>query len=401
VLAYQVELALKQGSVMLSLEAFAGAELFDTQGAFVANWTLSGARPEGLTYALPIAEEFSKIRTGQEFKYTAYAIHDTPIFTYTPIVSVDEPQTRDNGRDGYQADGSWHSERGVPNPGVSGSLGYYAAEGPWSESFPIVLDLGDDGIEANIAGSVFFDFDDDGYDERTAWAAADDAFLVIDLAADGAAGGDGRIDQAKELAFPNWLPEAERDGTSDLEALAQAFDSNVDGVLNAGDARWGEFRVWQDKNQNGVVDHDLDEMWALDGRRVNADGSLGAVIAGARQLTALTLGYRDGAAFAEAADDVLAPGAALLGTADYAWRAVDAAGLVSSDVSAAGDLALVCETQGVRETETADGVEIEIEQWDARALAKLRASSPFDRILTGAALSARSAMAAPTSSTRG
>jgi hypothetical protein len=70
-------------------------------------------------------------------------------------------------------------------------------------------------------------------------------------------------------------------------------------------------------------------------------------------------------------------------------------------VSAAGDLALVCETQGVRETETADGVEIEIEQWDARALAKLRASSPFDRILTGAALSARSAMAAPTSSTRG
>jgi hypothetical protein len=110
----------------------------------------------------------------------------------------------------------------------------FAGTGRFSEAgagtaseMPILLDLDDDGIEANIAGSVFFDFDDDGYDERTAWAGADDAFLVIDLAADGSAGGDGRIDQAKELAFPNWLPEDQREGTPDLEALAQVFNKNL------------------------------------------------------------------------------------------------------------------------------------------------------------------------------
>jgi hypothetical protein len=120
---------------------------------------------------------------------------------------------------------------------------------------------------------------------------------------------------------------------------------------------------------------------------VNADGSLGAVIAGARQLTALTLGYRDGAAFGDAADDVLAPGAALLGSADYAWRAIDAAGLVSSGVSEAGDLALVYETLGVREIETAGGFAIEIEQGDTRSFAERRASRLSDLALIGAALS--------------
>jgi hypothetical protein len=74
-------------------------------------------------------------------------------------------------------------------------------------------------------------------------------------------------------------------------------------------------------------------------------------------------------------------------TADCSWRAVDAAELISSGVSAAGDLALVYETQGVRKIETADGVAIEIEQGDARSFAALRASSPSDLALIGEALS--------------
>jgi hypothetical protein len=39
---------------------------------------------------------------------------------------------------------------------------------------------------------------------------------------------------------------------SDLEGLRHAFDSNRDNVLDANDARWNEFRVWQDLNQNGI-----------------------------------------------------------------------------------------------------------------------------------------------------
>ncbi|KAA2237040.1 hypothetical protein [Salinarimonas soli] len=45
-----------------------------------------------------------------------------------------------------------------------------------------------------------------------------------------------------------------------------------DGVLSAADARWREFRVWQDKNQNGITDKNelrtLDE-WGITGIDLN------------------------------------------------------------------------------------------------------------------------------------
>jgi hypothetical protein len=41
---------------------------------------------------------------------------------------------------------------------------------------------------------------------------------------------------------------------TDLEGLADAFDSNRDGVFDAQDAQFAEFKVWQDANQNGVSD---------------------------------------------------------------------------------------------------------------------------------------------------
>jgi hypothetical protein len=39
-----------------------------------------------------------------------------------------------------------------------------------------------------------------------------------------------------------------------LSGLADAFDSNRDGVFDAQDAQFADFRVWQDANQNGVSD---------------------------------------------------------------------------------------------------------------------------------------------------
>ena len=62
----------------------------------------------------------------------------------------------------------------------------------------------------------------DGFRERTAWAAADDGFLVIDLNADGTRGaGDGQIDQRSELVLSNWGPE----GSNGLQPLADATDA--------------------------------------------------------------------------------------------------------------------------------------------------------------------------------
>ena len=64
---------------------------------------------------------------------------------------------------------------------------------------PIILDMDGDGVEISIFGEVSFDMDGDGYLERTDWVSQDDAFLVLDLNADGTRGaGDGQINQTEE-----------------------------------------------------------------------------------------------------------------------------------------------------------------------------------------------------------
>lgn len=117
---------------------------------------------------------------------------------------------------------------------------------------PIVLDLNGDGLDivSFDDSTATFDWEQNGVRQQTAWAGPEDGFLVIDLAADGSAGGDGVIDQRKEIAFTDWASGS----LSDLDGLREAFDSNGDGQFNADDARWSEFRIWRDANQNGVTD---------------------------------------------------------------------------------------------------------------------------------------------------
>ncbi len=132
---------------------------------------------------------------------------------------------------------------------------------------PVVLDLnGDNHIDLRIfspadldAGNgPRFDWDGDGVADGTGWVGPADGWLAVDLAADGTSGADGLIDQAKELAFTMWktydeLVEEQAE-ISDLEALRLVFDTNGNNQLDAGDARWSEFRIWRDVNQNGATD---------------------------------------------------------------------------------------------------------------------------------------------------
>ena len=112
---------------------------------------------------------------------------------------------------------------------------------------PVVIDLDGDGVELvdRASSSVRFDVAGSGQAVRTGWVGADDAFLALDR------NGDGKITTGAEISFVGDLEGA----VSDLEGL-RAFDSNENGFLDAGDARFDEFKVWQDSNQDGVSQAD-------------------------------------------------------------------------------------------------------------------------------------------------
>ncbi|SCX03917.1 ATPase involved in DNA repair [Agrobacterium sp. DSM 25558] len=171
-----------------------------------------------------------------------------------------------------------------PRPVVSPPRG--GGRGPFI-GFPVVLDLNGDGrldiVQLDENAPAFgksefdgtakesvgptFDWDGDGVREQTAWVGPQDGLLAIDLPSDGRSGPDGKIDQPEEIAFALWKTEEERQAelkelgiddtgrpVTDIEGLRFAFDTNRDNVLDQNDARWGEFRIWQDINQNGISD---------------------------------------------------------------------------------------------------------------------------------------------------
>jgi hypothetical protein len=139
---------------------------------------------------------------------------------------------------------------------------------------PVVIDLGSDGIEfLSRSAGVRFDYTGDGSRQATAWFGPQDGLLAYDVNLDGA------ITDAKEFVFTRWAPEA----TTDLEALALAFDSNQDGQLSALDAEWSKFGLWIDANSNAV--NEAGEFVSLSDlgiRSINLDyqaGSLASVAA--------------------------------------------------------------------------------------------------------------------------
>ncbi|MER9020438.1 calcium-binding protein [Mesorhizobium sp. M0898] len=120
---------------------------------------------------------------------------------------------------------------GHPN-GVSGNK-----DNGWNGK-PVLLDLSGNGLSINplSSSSQFLDLDGDGYQHRTAWADVGTGVLVLD------ADGDGKISRSSEFVFTEW----DQTATSDLEALKSVFDTNHNGLLDAGDERWSEFKVMID-----------------------------------------------------------------------------------------------------------------------------------------------------------
>ncbi|MFN3727340.1 MAG: calcium-binding protein [Allosphingosinicella sp.] len=126
--------------------------------------------------------------------------------------------------------------------GGGGGGGYPWDPGGGGHIPPLAIDLDGDGIELrSVEGSRITTIDADGSLWRIGWLGPDDGFLALDR------NGDGVIDRLAEISFTQ-----DKEGAkTDLEGLA-AYDSNEDGILDANDERWGEFKVWRDLNQDGI-----------------------------------------------------------------------------------------------------------------------------------------------------
>ncbi len=134
----------------------------------------------------------------------------------------------------------------LPGGSVTSQLEFACAElkillGVEHVNDPLVLDLDGDGIEltARTGVSPLFDVDGDLFAERTGWVRGDDGMLALD------ANANGKINSVRELFGSP--------GASGFAELA-TYDGNSDGIINNLDAIFGDLRVWQDLDGDGVTD---------------------------------------------------------------------------------------------------------------------------------------------------
>ncbi|WP_417544871.1 calcium-binding protein [Marinobacter sp.] len=113
---------------------------------------------------------------------------------------------------------------------------------------PLALDLNGDGAVETLARDqgVFFDLDNSGFAEQTSWVAPSDGFLVLDR------NQNNQIDGGSELFGTETLLALGEYAENGYEALAE-FDENEDGQITSDDAIFGDLRVWQDANSDGVA----------------------------------------------------------------------------------------------------------------------------------------------------
>ncbi len=111
---------------------------------------------------------------------------------------------------------------------------------------PISIDLDNDGKIDYLSRGEGQSFEDAETNvvSNIAWVAPNDGLLVID------ADQSGSINETREFAFTEWSNNAE----TDLQAVAEVFDTNQDGILDAQDERFDEFAVWQDLNSDAITD---------------------------------------------------------------------------------------------------------------------------------------------------
>jgi hypothetical protein len=110
---------------------------------------------------------------------------------------------------------------------------------------PIVLDLAGNGLNllSSTESGITADVLNSAATGTLAWAGAGNAFLALDDDGDG-------IINAQDIIFTDDAPGAE----TDMDAVQQVYDTSGSGTLDQADTRFADFRVWEDRNQDGIAD---------------------------------------------------------------------------------------------------------------------------------------------------
>ena len=126
---------------------------------------------------------------------------------------------------------------------------------------PLILDLGAPGMAfSSLDNGISFDINGDGILDQVAWTTSDDGILAYDL------NGSGTIDNGTEIFSPYFAGGSYASG---LAALA-TLDSNGDGVIDSADNGFGNLKVWQDLNHDGISEAgELSSLAALEITAIN------------------------------------------------------------------------------------------------------------------------------------
>jgi hypothetical protein len=124
----------------------------------------------------------------------------------------------------------------------------------WARCSPIVIDLGNNGINLGEAGiGVYFDVNADGVRDHVQWVrrGGDEGFLALDR------NGNGLIDDGGELfGVGTPLVLEGRNAPNGFVGLAQydtrQLGGNDDGLITEADAIWPQLRIWVDLDADGV-----------------------------------------------------------------------------------------------------------------------------------------------------
>ncbi|MCC6778660.1 MAG: hypothetical protein IT537_18865 [Hyphomicrobiales bacterium] len=163
------------------------------------------------------------------------AAYQTAIATITFASSSDDPSTDARRIDVTVNDGTHSSSTATSTINVV-AINDGSAD-------PIILDLGASGVSFSpLHDGVLFDINGDGSPDQVAWTKGEDGILAYD------ADGSGSIEDGTEIFSADF---AGGHHASALAALA-SLDTNGDGVLDSADPGFGNLRVWQDLNHDGV-----------------------------------------------------------------------------------------------------------------------------------------------------